>query len=136
MFLFGPTALQLTIKSNWTQFAKSYKPIKTTRPNRDSYLVPLCRPRDEDLIVSLSVLTTCYFPFYYYCLIHHEHDKNIVLVFLVGTIMDVVEMLDLYVSWFAIVTDQDLSGASLLSKQQGQIETVTLYPCVAQGTKI
>jgi hypothetical protein len=29
--------------------------------------------------------------------------------------MDVVEMLDLYVSWFAIVTDQDLSGASLFS---------------------
>jgi hypothetical protein len=55
---------------------KSYNSIKTTRPNRDSYLVPLCRPRDEDLIVSLSVLTTCYFPFYYYCLIHHEHDKN------------------------------------------------------------
>ena len=27
--------------------------------------------------------------------------------------MDVVEMLDLYVSWFAIVSDQDLSGASL-----------------------
>jgi hypothetical protein len=39
----------------------------------------------------------------------------IVLVFLVSTIMDVVEMLDLYVSWFAIVTDQDLSGASLFS---------------------
>jgi hypothetical protein len=29
--------------------------------------------------------------------------------------MNVVEMLDLYVSWFAIVTDQDLSGASLFS---------------------
>jgi hypothetical protein len=29
--------------------------------------------------------------------------------------MDVAEMLDLYVSWFAIVTDQDLSGASLFS---------------------
>jgi hypothetical protein len=39
----------------------------------------------------------------------------IVLVFLDSTIMDVVEMLDLYVSWFAIVTDQDLSGASLFS---------------------
>ena len=39
----------------------------------------------------------------------------IVWVFLVSTIMDVVEMLDLYVSWFAIVTDQDLSGASLFS---------------------
>jgi hypothetical protein len=39
----------------------------------------------------------------------------IVLVFLVSTIMDVVEMLDLYVSWFAIVTNQDLSGASLFS---------------------
>ena len=39
----------------------------------------------------------------------------IVWVFLVSTIMDVVEMLDLFVSWFAIVTDQDLSGASLFS---------------------
>ena len=39
----------------------------------------------------------------------------IVFVFLVSTIMDVVEMLNSYVSWFAIVTDQDLSGASLFS---------------------
>jgi hypothetical protein len=30
-------------------------------------------------------------------------------------VQDVVEMLDLYVSWFAIVTDQVLSGASLFS---------------------
>jgi hypothetical protein len=29
--------------------------------------------------------------------------------------MDVVEMLNSYVSWFAIVTDQDLSGASIFS---------------------
>ena len=36
-----------------------------------------------------------------------------VLVFLVGTIIDVVYILDLHVSWFGIVIDQDLSGASL-----------------------
>lgn len=39
----------------------------------------------------------------------------IVLVFLVSTIIDVVCIFDLHVSWFDMVTDQDLSGASLLT---------------------